>query len=257
MPDSLQPTVLAIASSSEHSSIGLLKSGAKLARVIEAASGAGSSATLFATIDALLAEAQLERHQIDVIAFDQGPGAFTGVRLACSVAQGLAYGLDRPLLAISALELVAADALESLRAAAAMPAPGGLIWTVCDARMSEVYCAVYQASVPDPACDLIDLSPIQSARLYSVSQALEWIRAGSHAGAIAAGNGFARFTELADCAQALGLTTVSDAQPRAAVLTQRARAHWRWQRQLAPAAALPLYVRDKVALNVDEQRQRR
>src|SRR6476620_7505464 len=60
--------------------------------------------------DALLAEAGIARAQIDAIAVGRGPGAFTGVRLAIALAQGVALGLDRPLVPVSTLEALAFDA---------------------------------------------------------------------------------------------------------------------------------------------------
>ena len=79
----------------------------------------------------LLAEAGIARRQLDLIAVGRGPGAFTGVRLAIALAQGIALALDRPLLPVSTL------------AALAMRAQGGRIVSAIDARMGEIYLAAF------------------------------------------------------------------------------------------------------------------
>ena len=83
----------------------------------------------------LLAEAGIARAQLDAIAVGRGPGAFTGVRLAIALAQGIALALDRPVVPVSTLAVLAAGA----------PGEGPeQILAAIDARMGEVYCAEYQ-----------------------------------------------------------------------------------------------------------------
>ena len=79
----------------------------------EGAGGAGASGTLLASIFALLAQARISVHRLDAIAFGRGPGAFTGVRTACSVVQGLGLGADKPVLPLDTLLAVAEDARKS------------------------------------------------------------------------------------------------------------------------------------------------
>lgn len=86
--------------------------------------------------DALLADAGIVRSQLDAIAVGRGPGAFTGVRLAIAIAQGVALGLDRPLVPVSTL---AALALPAARANC-----GAAVLAAIDARMNELYVARYQ-----------------------------------------------------------------------------------------------------------------
>lgn len=83
----------------------------------------------------LLAEAGLAKSRLDAIAVGRGPGAFTGVRLAIAIAQGIALALDRPLLPVSTLAALAmgADAAE-----------GDDILAAIDARMGEVYVATFR-----------------------------------------------------------------------------------------------------------------
>lgn len=84
--------------------------------------------------DALLAEAGIARSALDAVAFGRGPGAFTGVRLAIALAQGIALGLDRPLLPVSTLAVLAQSA---------DPAAGSQIVAAIDARMGEVYVGTF------------------------------------------------------------------------------------------------------------------
>ncbi|BDU15632.1 tRNA (adenosine(37)-N6)-threonylcarbamoyltransferase complex dimerization subunit type 1 TsaB [Lysobacter auxotrophicus] len=87
--------------------------------------------------EALLAEAGLERSQLDAIAVGRGPGAFTGVRLGIALAQGIALALDRPVVPVSTLAALAmradTDGAEASRVFAAI-----------DARMGEVYSAAFE-----------------------------------------------------------------------------------------------------------------
>ncbi|HEX6832184.1 MAG TPA: tRNA (adenosine(37)-N6)-threonylcarbamoyltransferase complex dimerization subunit type 1 TsaB, partial [Rudaea sp.] len=94
-------TLIAIETSTECCSAALLHDGA----VIERSEPAPRrhAELILPMIESLLAEADLSRRQIDAIAVGRGPGAFTGVRLAISVAQGIALGLDIPVLPVSSL----------------------------------------------------------------------------------------------------------------------------------------------------------
>jgi tRNA threonylcarbamoyladenosine biosynthesis protein TsaB len=97
----------------------------------------------------LLAEGQLELAQLDGIAFGAGPGSFTGLRLACGVAQGLAWGLDLPVLPVSTLE------------ALALASGKREVWACLDARMNEVYSAAYrvEGDVPHEVMAPVCLPP--------------------------------------------------------------------------------------------------
>jgi tRNA threonylcarbamoyladenosine biosynthesis protein TsaB len=86
--------------------------------------------------DALLADAGIARSQIDAIAVGRGPGAFTGVRLAIAIAQGVALGLGRPLIPVSTLAALALPA--------ASESPGTPVFAAIDARMGELYVASYR-----------------------------------------------------------------------------------------------------------------
>src|SRR5712664_494190 len=126
-------TLLAFDTATERMSIALAHGGQVHAR--EAVGGAQASATLIPAILALLDEAGLVLADLDAIAFGRGPGAFTGLRTACSVAQGLAFGANKPVLPIDTLLAVAEDARQG--------ADRQSVWVVMDARMNEIYAAHY------------------------------------------------------------------------------------------------------------------
>ncbi|MDH0371030.1 tRNA (adenosine(37)-N6)-threonylcarbamoyltransferase complex dimerization subunit type 1 TsaB [Comamonas aquatica] len=102
----------------------------------QAAGGANSSATLLPSIQQGLQALGLQFADLDAIVFGRGPGSFTGLRTACAIAQGLALGASKPLLPVDTLLAVAEEAREQ----------HGLtdVMAVLDARMSEVYHAGYR-----------------------------------------------------------------------------------------------------------------
>ncbi|HHC74710.1 MAG TPA: tRNA (adenosine(37)-N6)-threonylcarbamoyltransferase complex dimerization subunit type 1 TsaB [Thiothrix sp.] len=89
-------------------------------------------------IEQSLAAASLNLQDIDALAFGQGPGAFTGLRIAAGVVQGLALAIDKPVIAVSTLAAMALQAIDQQQATT--------VYVGLDARMSEVYWGVYQAA---------------------------------------------------------------------------------------------------------------
>jgi tRNA threonylcarbamoyladenosine biosynthesis protein TsaB len=127
--------LLALDTSTELCSAALWLDGRCSAR--EASRERGHSELILPMIEELLAQANLGLRQLDAIAFGRGPGAFTGVRLAAGVAQGLAFAVGLPLLPISDLRALAAQALLQPGAP-----PRALICQ--DARMDEVYWGCFE-----------------------------------------------------------------------------------------------------------------
>lgn len=105
----------------------------------EAAGGAQSSATLIPAIATLMAQAGLGYGELQAIVFGRGPGSFTGLRTACAVAQGLAFGAGVPVLPVDSLLAVAEEA--RWRQPQALDA--GPVLALLDARMNELYAASY------------------------------------------------------------------------------------------------------------------
>ena len=121
--------ILAIETATDACSCALEHSGTTAAR--HAVEPRRHTELLLPMIDSVLAEAGIGFRSLDAIAFGRGPGSFTGLRIACAVAQGLGFGADRPLVAVSTLQVVAAGMRRSRGA--------DRVLVALDARMGEVY----------------------------------------------------------------------------------------------------------------------
>src|SRR3981081_3883472 len=126
--------ILAIETSTEVASAALLSGARAFSR--ESAGVHTHSETILPMVQALLHEAGATLAQCDAIAFGVGPGSFTGVRTACGVVQGLAFGVDLPVVPVVRLEAMAQACYESNGAQNVL--------AVLDARMGEVYWAQYR-----------------------------------------------------------------------------------------------------------------
>ncbi len=122
--------ILAIDTSTEFLSLALWLNGRVLSRDIHA--GQTHSQQILPTLRELLDEAKIELKTIDGIAFGAGPGSFTGLRIACGVAQGLAFGANLPVVAVSTLQ------------ALAQQSGAEKVIACLDARMGEIYHAAYE-----------------------------------------------------------------------------------------------------------------
>ena len=127
------PRLLAFDTSTEHLSVAV-RHGERVF-THSGAGGAQASGTLIPLILQVLAEAGLQLAALDAIAFGRGPGSFTGLRTACSVAQGLAFGAGVPLLPVDTLLTVAEEARHAFGARQVVAA--------LDARMDQLYAARY------------------------------------------------------------------------------------------------------------------
>jgi tRNA threonylcarbamoyladenosine biosynthesis protein TsaB len=193
--------------------------------------GMAASERALPLIDALLGQAGIGLRALDGIAFGAGPGSFTGVRIACGIAQGLALGIDRPLVGVPTLLALAHDAWRARGVTDVRPC--------LDARMREVYVAAYRRrsdawheveapGVRKPA----DVEPI----------------AGTWHGC---GDGYGAYPGLAT---RLGLTSVdASAVPSARAVGELALARFAAGEGVDAAHAEPLYVRHRVALTTAER----
>lgn len=225
MPQNL----LAFDTSTEHLSVALAwhdAAGPQLA-TREGAGGRDASATLIPLVRELLAQAGLSLPRLDALVFGQGPGSFTGLRTACAVAQGLAWGAGLPVVPVETLLAIAEDA----RAASGAPR----VLALLDARMDEVYAAPY---VHD-GTRWQRQSPIALLRPEAVA---------ADEGFVLAGNAFAAYGDrLPAGPQRIELVPCATAMLRLAPGLIAAGA-------AVPAAeALPLYIRDKVAQTTQER----
>lgn len=227
--------LLALDTASELCSAALWLDAQVLAR--ESHAPRAHAALILPMVDALLAEAGLALTALDAIAFGRGPGAFTGVRLAAAIAQGLGFASKRPLIAISDLRASAAQALQQAADTQAV--------LVCqDARMEEVYWGCFERGVAPAGAipTVIAVGPEGVAPAASVALPAQWGRGVS---VIGAGTGFAAYPELTRRLQDRLTLTVPQLQPRAREIAWLAA-----QDGMAAAIdaeeALPVYLRDRV-----------
>lgn len=184
--------------------------------------------------DELLAEAGLGKHALDAIAVGRGPGAFTGVRLAISLAQGMAMALDRPVVTISSLAALALEA----------PEDDAAILAVIDARMGEIYAACYRRD-DEGGLIALDEERVCTAESLVLPAAQAWNVVGS---------GWTTYEEaLRRRLQAEPRSFDGACYPQARHVATLAVREFRAGRATAPEHALPVYLRDKVALTLAEQ----
>lgn len=185
----------------------------------------------------LLAEAGMARSQLDAIALGRGPGAFTGVRLAIAIAQGIALALDRPLLPVSTLQVLA------LRA----PADATHVLSSIDARMGEVYVA-RQLRV-DGQWQLQGEEVVCAPDAVTLPEGSRWFGVGTGFGA-ADGVLATRLAGQLDGVDAQALPRASDLLALAVPMYERGEA-------IAPERVEPAYLRNNVALTLVEQQAAR
>ena len=221
--------ILALDTSTEHCSVALLLDGKLTFR--EVVAGQRHSELILAMIDALLAASSLELADLHGIAFGAGPGSFTGLRIACGVAQGLAFGTGVPVVPVGTL-LALAEAAGAPR-----------VVTCLDARMGEIYHAAYQRNGTGWSETVIP--NVCKAEAAPALEGANWVGCGS-------------------AFEVYGDALATRYRGQLASVQSRAFPHARHVAQLAlpvfaaghgvPAEqALPLYVRDKVARKMHEQ----
>ncbi|MBM3359260.1 MAG: tRNA (adenosine(37)-N6)-threonylcarbamoyltransferase complex dimerization subunit type 1 TsaB [Betaproteobacteria bacterium] len=222
--------ILALDTSTEHCSVALWSDGALDAR--ETRAGQSHSEMLLAMVDELLARNRLRADGLDAVAFGAGPGSFTGLRIACGVAQGLALGAGLPVVGVSTLVAMA-------------QAAGGERAVCClDARMGEIYHGAYERAgeewrtVHEPSLCAPEAAPQLPAGMWT-----------------GCGSGFAAHgAALARRYAGRLAAVIPKAYPHAREIAQIAARAVAQGRTVAPGQAAPVYIRDKVALRSDERR---
>jgi tRNA threonylcarbamoyladenosine biosynthesis protein TsaB len=229
--------ILAIDTAASWCSVALWLDGTVHERAASAERGHGEQA--LAMIEALLADAGCSLRSLDAIAFGRGPGSFTGLRLAASLTQGLAFSSGLPVLPVSNLRAVAQQAI------AQAPGEGAVRVLACqDARMGEVYWAGFEMHD-----GLASASTPESVQAPDALQAGvgPWLAAGAgDARVVAAGSGLAAFPELGSALAARGALLLPHLPPPAAAIARLAAASG-LAAALPPGEAQPVYVRDDVA----------
>lgn len=216
--------ILALETSTETASLAIAYGDSVLSVSLQ--SPPQHSATALPALHRLLAEADLRIADLDVIACGIGPGAFTGVRLACSLSQGLALAADLPIAPVCSLQALA-QIQDSDRVYCAM-----------DARMSEIYVAAYERTDSSwreliaPCCMAPQDAPVPPGQ--------DWCLAGT---------AYAAYPAVMARVEGHGALAAQHRVPTAIGVAQLAnQVQW-----IDPAMLSPLYVRDRVALTVAER----
>lgn len=221
--------ILAIETSSEYCSVALWRDGAIDAREVHA--GQRHSELVLGMVDELLALRGLRVAALDGIAFGEGPGSFTGLRIACGVTQGLAFAAGIPVVGVGTL-LAMAEAARAERVVCCL-----------DARMHEIYHAAYERS--GASWKTVHAPGLHAPGAAPQLPAGRWLGCGS---------GFAAYRE-ALVQRYDGKLAAIDAEihPRAQEIARLAVARFEQGEGVDAALAAPLYIRDKVALKMHER----
>lgn len=220
--------LLAFETATRRLSVALWRDGELIERAEECPNG--GSERLLPWVHELLAEADIPLARLDGIAFGAGPGSFTGLRLACGVAQGLAYGLELPVMPVSTLEALALATGERD------------VWVCLDARMNEVYSAAYRiengmvGEVMAPVC-------LPPAVLPAPTFPAGW----------GAGDGFSTYGDVLRARKPDLEGVRASVYPCAGSVLRLAAPAFARGEGLRAADAQPIYVRDKVALTTLER----
>lgn len=232
-PQSLWPpfpmNILAFDTSTDYCSAALWREGACVERSV--AAGQSHSTLLMQMVDEVLAESGLTLRHLDGVAYGEGPGSFTGLRIACAVAQGLAFSADLPVAGIGTLHAMA-TASNALRVICCL-----------DARMQEVYHAAYEQQ--DGLWQEISAPRVCAPVTVPVPEGAGWTGCGS---------GFAAYGDVLKQRLGSGLTMLRpDVYPHARDIARLAAPVFAAGRGLPAEQAAPLYIRDKVALKTAER----
>ena len=233
------PTILALEVAIDRCTVGLLYAGSCVWRE---ASGGRAAEAILPCIGTLLADHEVPRTALDAVAFSAGPGGFTGLRVACGVAQGLGWALKRPLLVVDSLAAVAwqASALRTQHVAVAI-----------DARMGEVYAGLYAVN-PEGEVQTVqapwlsDPNALSASFAHNLDPLNDWV---------AAGDAFCAYPQLIESAKPnLWGRVEPTLAPRADAIASIGTRLWYAGLAVSANEATPIYIRNKVALDVGEQR---
>jgi tRNA threonylcarbamoyladenosine biosynthesis protein TsaB len=217
-------SILAFDSSSSCCSAALIAAGVLIGEDMRSGPG-NSSALLLSMIDRLLQDAALSADELDCIAVAQGPGSFTGLRVSISTAQGLGFSLNKPLVGISTLEILAAQN---------MPCDGA-VCPMLDARRGQVYTGLFDQG-PDGETRARSEECVICPEQWAASLQDPVLLCGS-------GAQLYQDTIARVCTADYRFAPDMNSRPRAAMLARMALKRCAAGRTLAPAQVLPGYVR--------------
>jgi tRNA threonylcarbamoyladenosine biosynthesis protein TsaB len=224
--------VLAVDTATEACSVALWTEAGVIARFKEM--GRGHAEEVLGMVDAVLQEAGIPLSALDGIASGVGPGAFTGVRISVSAAQGLAFGADLPVVPVTSLEALASQVLQD-----------GIDQAIAclDARMGEVYWGAYCADMKR------GVIPVGTLAVGPASSVLAPFQGGFHG----IGRGFGAYPELQALPGLVLPPAASHALPDARDMARLGALRFAAGEGIDPADLTPVYVRDKVALTEAER----
>jgi tRNA threonylcarbamoyladenosine biosynthesis protein TsaB len=216
--------ILALETATDPGSVALWRDGEVIAR--SCPDGRSNSETLLPLADSTLREAGFSFTDLQGVAFGMGPGSFTGLRVSCGAAQGLAVARDLPLIGIGTLD------------AMALASGGERVIVALDARMGEVYFGLFvhgklQGEIGVYAPDAV---PLPDA-----------------SGWLACGNGLSSYPALRERLASVVEAWKPEIMPSAEAVVRLAAPRLEGGESIDPADAAPLYVRNKVAQTVAER----
>lgn len=224
--------LLAIETATEFCSVSLLCDGQLISR--SELAPRRHTELLLPMCDDVLAEAGVSRSQLDAIAVGRGPGAFTGVRLAVSAAQGIALGIDRPIVAVSSLAALALCA----------PDNGAPTLAIIDARMGEIYAGCF---VRDPHWLMRPTGPESVGSANQLELPVE--------AANFIGTGWETYQKILSARLSTSpLHCDGICYPKAEMVALLAQPMFVAGMAIDPADVRPTYLRDNVALTIEQQR---
>lgn len=222
--------LLAVETSTELCSVALLRDGELF--VEEALAENRHSDLLVPMLRRLLERARLAPRQMDAFAFGQGPGSFTGLRIACGIVQGMAYAAGRPVVPVSTLVALAEQTNE------------GRVLAALDARMGEAYLAAYARNGAD--WDEVIAPRLVAREHLPPLPGRRWA---------ATGSGFDRHAWLREAYRESIEMRFEGDLPRAGSIARIAARRLGLGAGVPAEQAAPLYLRDKVALTSEERRR--
>ena len=224
--------LLAVETSTELCSVALLRSGELF--VEEALAENRHSELLAPMIRRVLERSRLTARQMDAFGFGQGPGSFTGIRIACGIVQGLAFAAERPVIPVPSLLALAEQSNESR------------VIVALDARMGEAYVAAYARNCDD--WDEVIAPRLAGAAGLPSLPGRRWV---------ATGSGFDCYPWLRDAYREAVEMRFEGDLPRAGAVARIAARRFARGAGIAADQAAPLYLRDKVALTSAERKAKR
>jgi len=228
------PCILSIESGSDVCSVALLANG----KIYQQHSDTLQQHAQFILplIEQLLAQSEQRLTDLDAIAVGRGPGSFTGIRLAISVAQGLGFGQNLPIIPISSLKALAWQALQEVNLTKPV-----MVLAAIDARMQEIYWSTYQGEGDALLPQTIEqvLAPAQLLPLSAQYRALP---------SIGVGTGWGQYAEkLSTHLQITPTYLLPEARPKASSIAALAAMRCDMQHFVAAEQLLPVYLRNEVA----------